>query len=55
LKNDKGEKTKRDLVQFVEFSKYEGNITKLSEEVLAEVPRQIEDFYKLKKNFNILK
>jgi hypothetical protein len=47
----KGEKTKRDLVQFVEFSKYESNVTKLTEEVLQEVPRQVEEYYKLASTF----
>ena len=39
LMNSKGEKACRDLVQFVPFIKYEKNPEKLSEEVLAEIPR----------------
>jgi hypothetical protein len=37
------------LVQFVEFKKYAGNATKLSEEVLEEVPRQVEEYFRLAK------
>ena len=39
LMNSKGEKACRDLVQFVPFIKYEKNPEKLSEVVLAEIPR----------------
>lgn len=35
----------RDIVQFVPFKKFEGNAKKLSEEVLRELPGQIEKFY----------
>ena len=38
----------RDLVQFVPFSKYQNNAEKLSMEVLAEIPRQIVEYYQLK-------
>jgi hypothetical protein len=51
LTNLKGEKTKRDLVQFVEFNKYEKDSTKLAEEVLQEIPRQVEEYYKLTNAF----
>jgi hypothetical protein len=43
----KGIKRQRDLVQFVPFSKFEGDETKLSQEVLDEIPRQIIEFYTL--------
>lgn len=46
LMNNKNEKVPRDIVQFVPFNKYEGNFTKLSEEVLAEIPTQIEEYYR---------
>lgn len=55
LENSKGEKTKRDLVQFVQFNKYknrleiEGVINELAEEVLKEVPRQVEEYFELTK------
>ena len=39
LMNSEGEKACRDLVQFVPFIKYEKNPEKLSEVVLAEIPR----------------
>jgi len=38
---------KRDIVQFVEFRKYEGDAIKLSEQVLEEIPRQVQDYYNL--------
>ena len=42
-----GRVTERDLVQFVEYEKFKkkGNITELNEEVLKEIPRQIEEYY----------
>ena len=45
LINSKGEKACRDLVQFVPFLKYERNPEKLSDEVLAEIPRQLIEYY----------
>lgn len=41
--NDKVQQ--RDNVQFVEFLKYEGNYDKLTEEVLEEVPLQVQQYY----------
>ena len=43
-----GKKWKRDLVQFVPFSKFESDEKKLAMEVLAEIPRQIVEFYRCK-------
>ena len=42
-----GRITERDLVQFVEYEKFKkkGNITELNDEVLKEIPRQIEEYY----------
>lgn len=51
--NYNGDEWERDIVQFVPFNKYEGNYDKLSEEVLAEIPKQIEEFYS--KNEHYLK
>ena len=48
-----GNVTKRDLVQFVEYEKFKlkkGN-EELSEEVLKEIPRQVEEYYALTNNF----
>ena len=45
LINSKGEKACRDIVQFVPFLKYERNPEKLSAEVLAEIPRQLIEYY----------
>jgi len=41
-------KSDRDLVQFVQFNKYKGNIDNLSKEVLMEIPGQIEKYYKMR-------
>ena len=46
LKSSKNEIVERDIVQFVPFNKFEGNFTKLTEEVLQEIPRQVEEYYK---------
>ena len=45
LINSKGIKATRDLVQFVPFLKYESNPANLAAEVLAEIPRQIIEYY----------
>ena len=53
LTDHKGRVTKRDLVQFVEYEKFKlkkGN-EELSEEVLKEIPRQVEEYYALTNNF----
>ena len=52
-----GRVTKRDLVQFVEYEKFKkggysnNNSEELSEEVLKEIPRQVEEYYALTNNF----
>lgn len=55
LVDSRGNKSKRDLVQFVPFNKYARNIEKLAEEVLYEIPFQVVEYYKQKgitpKNF----
>ena len=45
LIDSKGVKAARDLVQFVPFLKYESNPDKLVNEVLAEIPRQLMEYY----------
>ena len=47
LTNSRGIKRKRDLVQFVPYNRYKYNPTKLAEQVLEEVPRQIIEFYSM--------
>lgn len=42
LRDSKGRKTFRDLVQFVEFRKFRNNGIELAREVLEELPRQVE-------------
>ena len=37
-----GNKTQRDLVQFVEFSEFKDNGVELARQVLQELPRQVE-------------
>ena len=45
LIDSKGVKAARDLVQFVPFVKFESNPEKLANEVLAEIPRQLMEYY----------
>ena len=45
LKDSRGTLAARDLVQFVPFLKYESNPERLAQEVLAEIPRQIIEYY----------
>ena len=57
LVNSKNETTKRDLVQFVEYNKFKDFLTDgknkdLTEEVLKEIPRQVEEYYELMGDFN---
>ena len=47
LTNSHGELRKRDIVQFVEFNQYKNSGTDLSEEVLKEIPRQVEEYYQI--------
>ena len=47
LVSSRGEKAVRDIVQFVEFNKYGGDLIKLSQQVLEEVPRQVESYYNI--------
>ena len=47
ITDSKGVKRARDLVQFVPFNKYKNNPTKLAEQVLEEVPRQIIEYYNM--------
>ena len=46
LTDSRGVKAVRDIVQFVPFLNYESNPDRLAQEVLAEIPRQIIDFYR---------
>ena len=50
LKNSLGEMRKRDIVQFVKFNNFKKKDkdcgTELAEEVLKEIPRQIEEYYR---------
>ena len=50
LTNIRGEKRKRDIVQFIKFNNFKNSNcinygTDLAEEVLKEIPRQIEEYY----------
>ena len=45
LADSKGRAVARDIVQFVPFNKYEKNTQLLAEEVLKELPGQVEQFY----------
>ena len=48
LTSSKGKKRIRDIVQFVRFSEFKNDMEKLSMEVLAEIPRQVLEFYTIK-------
>ena len=48
LYNSNGVKAARDLVQFVEFNKFMNDEHMLAANVLEEVPRQVEEYYKMK-------
>ena len=48
LTSSDGKKRIRDIVQFVPFSKHKNDMEKLSMEVLAEIPRQVLEFYTIK-------
>ena len=45
LMNSKGKRAQRDLVQFVEFKKFENDGNKLAKEVLEEIPGQVESYF----------
>jgi len=47
LISSKKVKAQRDLVQFVPFYKFQNNEKLLAEEVLAEIPFQVEEYYRL--------
>jgi hypothetical protein len=47
LVDSNGRRTRRDLVQFVEFSKFNHNSVELAREVLEELPRQVEEYYEM--------
>ena len=49
LVSSNGKKRIRDLVQFVPFSKFNNDETKLSNKVLEEIPKQIVDYYTINK------
>jgi hypothetical protein len=51
LTNSKGQPVNRDIVQFVKYNTFKLNITKLASEVLAEVPKQVQQYYSFNKNF----
>ena len=52
LINSKGVKASRDIVQFVPFIKYESNPELLANEVLAEIPRQMVEYYEQNEIFD---
>ena len=45
--DSRGNRTERDLVQFVEFKKFKNNGVELAREVLFELPRQVEEYFEL--------
>jgi hypothetical protein len=51
LTNTKGQKVERDIVQFVKYNNYKVDVNKLAQELLKEIPGQVERYFKLHKNF----
>nr|BAJ93261.1 predicted protein [Hordeum vulgare subsp. vulgare]BAK01512.1 predicted protein [Hordeum vulgare subsp. vulgare] len=47
MTDSRGNRTQRDLVQFVEFAKFSNNGIALAKEVLEELPRQVAEYYQL--------
>ena len=47
LTNSSGIECNRDMIQFVPFNKYESNEKILANEVLREIPKQIEEYFKI--------
>ena len=47
LSSSKGINAARDLVQFVPYNKFENNVKKLACEVLQEIPRQVEEYFRM--------
>jgi hypothetical protein len=55
LTNSKGQQVNRDIVQFVKYNSYKVDINKLATEVLAEIPKQVQEYYAMNKNFKSYK
>ena len=51
LTSSKGKKRIRNIVQFVSFNKYQNKPELLSKEVLAEISRQVVEYYYQLKNY----
>jgi hypothetical protein len=51
LTNSKGAKVSRDIVQFVKYNDYKVDVNRLSQELLKEIPSQVEVYFKKNKNF----
>ena len=47
MADSRGNKTQRDLVQFVEFQKFNNNGPALAKQVLEELPRQVSQYFQL--------
>lgn len=51
LVDKNGNKAERDIVQFVKFLDFVNDPVRLAEEVLMEIPSQIEQYYRVYKRF----
>jgi hypothetical protein len=51
LTNSRGLACERDIVQFVKYNSFKTDINRLSMEVLAEIPHQVQEYYTKYKNF----
>lgn len=52
LLDKSGNKIERDIVQFVKYNDFKHDPIELSEQVLTEIPQQIEQYFRLHKNFS---
>jgi hypothetical protein len=51
LTNSRGQRVERDIVQFVKYNSYKVDSNKLAQEVLKEIPRQVEMYFRKHNNF----
>jgi hypothetical protein len=51
LTNTKGMKVERDIVQFVKYSNFKTDVNRLSQELLREIPGQVEMYFKKHKTY----
>ena len=55
LRNKKGKKIKRDIVQFVKYNKFKNNPDEFAKQLLCEIPFQVEEYFDIFHSFNPLR